>query len=440
MKKYFTVIIALLVVVGIPLLYLQPARAASFDANHLIDNGIFENYNTMDANAIDSWLNSSFPSSCISSKNGFLTPDPQGWSASQNKYLFGGNVTAGQAIHDAAVLYHVNPQVILSTLEKEQSIPTGGAGCYQSPNPSAPFASSPAPNNTFTCTINGRSQTCSYACTYSGGCMNIALGYGCPYYCATADEGFSMQLTLGTWLLRFGEERSQGILTGYVGYESGDEYLNYAGPMTAGTWQRSASSPAVYYDGSYSTTDGSSVTITTGATATLYNFTPYVSGNQKFFNIFTGWFGTTTLGCGDSEPKMPQVVSMYNPVNHDHFYTNYACEASVLGYEYGYTYEGAVFNTTSIEPDGVPVWRLYNASTQLHLWTISQADIDAAKKVGYVQEGIAFYVAPQNAPNVNTVYRLYNPTSYQHLWSLVPGNSTTQQAGYQLEGPAFFTQ
>ena len=440
MKKYITWLTVLLAIFA-PILSVSPAFADTFNPNHIIDDGIFDNYNTMDAATINNWLNISFPSSCISSNNGFSTPDPQGWSATQNKYLFGGNVTAGQAIHDVAVLYHVNPQVILTTLQKEQAIPNGGAGCHpNTPDPNAPFSDTPSSSNTFTCTINNKAQTCTYACTYNGGCMNIALGYGCPYYCAAVDEGFSMQITLGTWLLRFGEQRAEGTLKGYAGYEAGDEYLYYSGPMTPGTRQRSATSSAVYYDGSYTTVDGTTVTITTGSTATLYNFTPYISGNQKFFNIFQNWFGTTTVGCGTSETMMPQVVSMYNPRTYDHFYTAYSCEANVLGYQQGYVYEGAVWNTTAVSPAGVPVWRLYNATLGLHLWTISQSDIDNAKKLGYLQEGIAFYAAPNNAPGVSPVNRLYNSTTYQHLWSLTTGNSATQQAGFKLEGPAFYSQ
>ncbi len=435
MKKFLLILLSLFVGIMTPLLSFAPISADTFNANHIMDDGIFENYNTMSAEQINAWLNTSFSQSCISPNKGFVTPDPQGWSASQGKYLFGGNVSAGQAIHSAAVLYHVNPQVILSTMQKEQSLVSGTTGCYGEPDPATA-----TPMNG---SCGSGIRNCTLACTHSGGCINIALGYGCPSYCDSKAEGFSMQLTLGTWLLRFGEMRASGILTGYVGYETGDENLYYSGPMIPGSWKRSANSLPANFDGSYTTAAGESIQITTGSTATLYNFTPFISGNQKFFNIFYGWFGTTTLGCGLSEPMMPQVVSMYNPNTYDHFYTDYACEANVLGYRQGYTYEGAAFNTTPTYVSGaVPVWRLYNQNTGQHLWSTTQDDINnATRNAGYRVEGIGFYMAPPWLSKY-IVWRLYNPVTYQHVWSGSQAsiNLMTQQLGFHVEGPAFYSQ
>lgn len=287
--------------------FVPTSAATPFNPNNLIDDFTFENTTSMSAAMIDAWLNVNFPNSCISSNAnsngnvGFVTPDPLGWSDAQNKYLYGGNVTAGKAIADTAALYHINPQVILTTLQKEQSIIGGGAGChYGVPDPNAPFANPDVPTagKTFTCTINNKSQTCTYACTYSGGCMNIALGYGCPYYCAAKNEGFSPQLTLGTWLFRFNQKRANGVLSGYPGYETGDQYFTYSGPMTAGYRQRVSGGPSVYYDGTYTTVDGTSVVIANGATASLYTFTPYISGNRSFDNIFQGALADGYLGFG----------------------------------------------------------------------------------------------------------------------------------------------
>ncbi|HYH36494.1 MAG TPA: hypothetical protein VD706_03275 [Candidatus Saccharimonadales bacterium] len=435
MKKIFMVLLAGFMV-ATPLMAFTPVSAAeAFSPNRIIDDGIFENYNTMSAEQINTWLNVSYPNGCITPNRGFVTPKPLGWSTSQNKYLFGGNVTAGQAIHDVAVLYHVNPQVILATMQKEQSIPSGSAGCYNEPNPAT---ATPMTNQ-----CGNGTRNCTLACTHAGGCMNIAMGYGCPGYCDADDLGFSMQLTLGTWLLRFGQQRAYGNLTGYAGYEQGDENFYYSGPMTPGVRKRSASSSPASYDGSYTTAAGEGIAIANGSTATLYNFTPFISGNRSFFNIFTGWFGTTIVGCGLSEPVMPQAVSMYNPRTYDHFYTSYACEANVLGYQQGYTYEGAAFNTTpSTAPGAVPVWRLYNRGTGQHLWTTSQDDINnATRNAGYQVEGVAFYTAaPYYASYI--VWRLYNPATYQHVWtgSQASINFMTQRLGFHVEGVGFYSQ
>src|SRR5690348_7783978 len=103
---------------------------AAFDPNHVIEDSIYENIGTMSAAQIDSFLNSQ-PQSCISTNAGFTTPDPTGWSQSvgtNHGYTFGGNVSAGTAIYHTAQIYHINPQVIIATLQYEQSVITGTAG------------------------------------------------------------------------------------------------------------------------------------------------------------------------------------------------------------------------------------------------------------------------------------------------------------------------
>jgi hypothetical protein len=259
-------------------LILSSSRVLAFNANDLMDDGIFENSGSMSAVQIDNFLNS-FPSSCISLNNGFTTPDPTGWTTTPNSthgYTFGGNVSAGQAIYDAAQNYHVNPQVILATMQKEQSAVTGSAGCH------------------------GNGTSPGQACPYAGGCLDIVMGYACPSGCDDSYKGFSLQLIAGTWLLRFAQQRAYGNLTGYAGHDPNDENICYGGPMTAGNRQRSASSSTckgapgntmIYYDGSYTTQNGTGVTIANGATAALYYYTPFTSGNQNFDNIFTSWFG-----------------------------------------------------------------------------------------------------------------------------------------------------
>jgi hypothetical protein len=296
LKKFFILPITSFAIITFMSLGAQPAFA-SFSSGNIIDDNHFEDSSSMSAAQIDTLLNS-FPSSCISTNNGFNTPDPQGWSDSQSKYTFGGNVTGGVAIYHVAQIYHVNPKVIMTTLQKEQSVVTGSKGChYDKPNPADS-------SQLYTCTIGGRSTTCTDACpfSYGGGCMNIAMSYGCPGSCKAADEGFSLQLTLGTWLLRFAQQRAYGNLTGYIGHETGDEFFCYSGPMTAGVRQRSASSnpcptgssPAgntpISYDGTYVPGDSSTITVSNGATATLYNFTPFVSGNQSFYNLWNSTF------------------------------------------------------------------------------------------------------------------------------------------------------
>ena len=250
-----------------------------------MDDIVFDNANSMGAGQINAFLNS-LPSSCISTNNGFSSPDPTGYSPSTG-YTYGGNVSGGQVIYDAAQAYGLNPQVLLATLQKESSVVSG---------------------------------TASYHCQY----INTAMGYGCPDSgsCPTNPatmSGFSKQVIHATWLLKFGEQRSKGNINWNVQLnnfpQGGDHWDNaddpqscYSGPMTQGTRQVCPSGGTSFYDG-HTTIDGVSTHMDTGATAALYWYTPHFSGNQHFDSLFTSWFGSPL----DSRPlvKLASNPSIY---------------------------------------------------------------------------------------------------------------------------------
>ena len=283
-------------VLGALVLASGSAAAATFNQNHIIDDYIFNNYTAMSASQIDSFLNS-FPSSCISTNNGFSAPDVTGYSPS-NGYAYGGNVSAGTVIAHASQAYGINPQVLLSTLQKEQSLVSGGGGCstlaytaavgYGCPDSVQPYNYS----GLDLYSLHGSEVT-----SVNGTCVNAA-----------SKAGFSQQLIHAAWLLEFGQHRSEGQMNWNVQLtttkdwsgntwnsswdNSDDPQSCYSGPMTQGTFQTCPSGPIVSYDG-YTTIDGTSVHMDTGSTAALYWYTPHFNGNQNFFNIFTGWFGPT---------------------------------------------------------------------------------------------------------------------------------------------------
>src|SRR4051812_33980738 len=97
------------------------SSASAFNNNRVLDNSVMDNYNSMDAGQIDAFLNSR--NSCISPNSGFQAIDPIGYNANQG-FLYGGNVSAGTVIYHAAQAYSINPQVLLTTLQKEQSLVT----------------------------------------------------------------------------------------------------------------------------------------------------------------------------------------------------------------------------------------------------------------------------------------------------------------------------
>jgi hypothetical protein len=263
MRRILRLGAAFLLTTVLVLSFVSHVRADTFNQNRIIDDGVFDNANSMSAAQINNWLNANFPSSCISTNNGFSSPDPVGYNPSQG-YLYGGNVSGGQAIYDAAQAYGLNPQVLIATLQKESSVVSG---------------------------------TASYHCQY----INTAMGYGCPDSgsCPTNPatmSGFSKQVIHAAWLLKFGEQRSEGNIGFNVqkpGWDNSDDPQTcYGGPMTQGTYQRCPSGASAFYDG-YTTIDGTAVHMDDGATAALYWYTPHFSGNQHFFSLFTSWFGST---------------------------------------------------------------------------------------------------------------------------------------------------
>jgi len=269
------------------------AAAYTFNQNRIIDDRVFDNTGSMDANGIDSFLNH-FASSCISTNNHFLAPDPTGYTPTSG-FTYGGSVSAGRVIYDAAQAYGINPQVILATLQKEQSLVTGGSSCSVLQYTGAMGYGCPDGGTTHNYsnvnlyTLNGTNVT-----SVNGTCVNTS-----------AKAGFAQQVIHAAWLLKFGEQRSEGNMNWNVqktnSPEPGDTWDNsddpqtcYGGPMSQGTWQVCPSGATTYYDG-YFTIDSTTVHMDTGSTAALYWYTPHFSGNENFFNIFTGWFGGTTV-------------------------------------------------------------------------------------------------------------------------------------------------
>jgi len=248
---------ALLVAVGAFAAATGRARAAgaAYDPNMVISNQTFDAVGTMSTSQIQSLLDR-YPNSCL---RDFQAPVPQGYSS------YGSNGSAAAVIRAAATLWAVNPQVLVVTLEKEQSLVTGGGGC-------APWR------------------------------YWSAMGYGCPDGGARYDypslgitgtcvsninwAGFSAQVNRGAWQLQFNRQRAEGNLD----WNGSSSVTNY-GFYTAGWRQAKAGAPSIYYDG-WATIDNTPVYMSNGATATLYTYTPHLSAQKTFATLFTNWFGS----------------------------------------------------------------------------------------------------------------------------------------------------
>lgn len=169
----------------------------------------------------------------------------------------------------------INPQALLTTLQKEQSLITA-TGSY---------SSSPSAYENPSCCSN------EYKLAW-------AMGYGVPDSGGKNHRyiGFYSQVNWAAWQLRFNHERSQGN-TGWDDVGS----LYYSGPMIEGSFKRCGSCSVEQFDGYYSV-DGQNLYMENSATASLYRYTPHTCaegggcGNANFVSLFENWFGPAVSG------------------------------------------------------------------------------------------------------------------------------------------------
>ncbi len=265
----------------------QKANAA-FNPNVLIDDVVFNASSSMGAAQIDAFLNG-FPNSCISSNSGFRSVVPAGYTPSGG-FIYGDFTTAGNVIATAAQVYGINPQVLIATLQKEQSLVSGGVG-YCENGSYHKYAAAMG----YGCPDGGSSYSYSGIYVYMrNGVVRTSTGGTCVE--SVQQAGFSQQIIRAAWRLKFNQQRSLGnttwaVITG-TWDNSDDPGIYYAGPMTKGTHSRISSQSPTYFDGLY-TIDNTTVSIDTGGTAALYYYTPHFHGNQNFVSIFESWFGGT---------------------------------------------------------------------------------------------------------------------------------------------------
>ncbi len=144
--------------------------------------------------------------------------------------------SAAHVIYQVSQWYTINPQVLITTLEKE-------SGLITTSNPS----------------YYGLVQwSMGYAYT-EGGILN-ACGTSTNYNPTGSCAGFAMQVDWGGGALK--------------------QWMVWANEHN--------SSAGIYYTGNTVSIDGQSIYLGNGATAALYRYTPHIQ--TSFYNIFTSWF------------------------------------------------------------------------------------------------------------------------------------------------------
>ena len=296
MKKLLTYSVLLLTLL-ISATATRSVNAATFSPGQIITDSAFIDSSSMNIAQIDAFLNT-FQYSCISPNSGFESILPIGYTPTGG-FTYGGYVSAGSVIATAAQVFEINPRVLLTTLEKEQSLVTGqnnSTYCLPSVSSNHKFAAAAG----YGCPDSGTTFSYTGLSLYRrNGIIQTDVGPTCVN--TSIKAGFSQQVIRAAWLLRFGQERSRGNTAWAIvkpsWNNSDDPATCYGGPMTAGNRKRcSSDATATFYDG-YTSIDAVSTLMGSGATAALYWYTPHFHGNQLFFNIFVGWFGDPNTPC-----------------------------------------------------------------------------------------------------------------------------------------------
>lgn len=246
-----TLIIALGALVGTSTQPAQAADASKWDPGYIIADSIFYNGNAMNTIDVQNFLNSHISGSC---RSGYVclkdyTQAISGAAANAMcSVVPGGTFNAAQMIAMVGSACGINQAVLLTLLEKEQSLV---------------------------------SDNWPYGTQYTS-----ATGYGCPdtSVCDPSNAGFFNQVYGAAWQFR-----------AYLANPSGWNYHAYT-------------TNQIYYSPDHSC-GTKSVYIANEATRALYIYTPYTPddaamanlygtgdscsayGNRNFWRIFSDWFG-----------------------------------------------------------------------------------------------------------------------------------------------------
>jgi hypothetical protein len=250
------VMLAPTVLVGfLPLASSIVNAAVAYNPSYLISDSIFTNANAMNSTDIQNFLNNE--NSGLKNYN-----DVENCSTIKTPYSFtyyphcGTSQSAATIIYDAGRAYGINPQAIIATLQKEQSLIT-------TPNPT-------------------QSQ------------INCAMGYNS----CSGFSGFFSQVDNGAWQFRTYIELMNG--RNWWGYSpSSYPCANATSLYSTGLYP--GRTVTFYNPGGSART----ITLANSATAGLYCYTPYVgpysetgySGSYNFVVSFEEWFGSTAAPC-----------------------------------------------------------------------------------------------------------------------------------------------
>jgi hypothetical protein len=138
------------------------------------------------------------------------------------------------------------------------------------------------------------------------------------------------------------------------------------------------------------------------------------------------------------DEKTPPVYQYYNNVNGDHFYTSGVAEALSISNKYPWQYNRIAFGSDQDSDTSQPLYRLYSPIYG-HFYTTNFSEILANVNIsGWMFEGTAWRV---NTVQTNTpIYRLFNPSTNMHLFtrSTEEKDYVSSKDSFIFEGIAFY--
>lgn len=257
-----------------------------FDPDQLISDSAFKNKSALSAADIQKFLEGK-DSILANTSASFIAQlkEPVGNNSLKDTLEDAGQGssarTAAQLIYDAAQQSGLNPQVILVTLQKEQSL------------------------------ISGRQNSSADQIQRA---LDFAMGFGCPdsQPCGELYKGFYFQL--------FGNVDSEN--NRYLG-AARSLMRSFSTPGGRGPFYNGAAAKVgdtIVLGNTLGGYDGvqaqQSVTLENAATAALYRYTPHVfNGNYNFWRYMKDWFGT-----GDRDSAGGKTISEGSVIKYNRIY------------------------------------------------------------------------------------------------------------------------
>lgn len=119
-------------------------------------------------------------------------------------------------------------------------------------------------------------------------------------------------------------------------------------------------------------------------------------------------------------PGAQALYRLYSPTTKDHVITLDPAEYASLGSS-GWTQQGQIgqaYADSSTPPDGTyPVYRLYNATSKQHLWTMDPDESSKLQQSGWQTQGTGFRAYPYQVRGTVALYRLVSSDHTQHTWT-----------------------